>query len=131
MIVLETNKLNTILQLPWWQRWLLMSIGLVVMLVLFVLGLGMMLLLGVASLLGSLLPSSWRTTKYQQPARGLVETGVCPWCNGELETSAVVDGAQQGKCPDCGRNMNRESLGLVWSPWQASEGLSERRLTSE
>lgn len=130
MIVLETNKLHTILRLPWWQRWLLMSAGLVMMVVLFVVGLGMMLLLGVASLLGNLLPSSWRQPKYVRPVAPPVPSGICPWCNATLETSSVVDGVQQGRCTECGRDMERQTVGLQWSPWQASEGVSGRRLTS-
>jgi hypothetical protein len=130
MIVLEVNKLQTVMQLPWWQRWLLMSVGLVVMLALFVVGLFMVLFLGTVSLLGRLLPSSWRQPKYARPVEPHIPSGVCPWCNAELEADPVVDGVQEASCPECGRTMARQTMGLQWSPWQASEGMSSRRLTS-
>ena len=137
MYVFEARKVWSAARMPWWQRLLMifaiglmLAVSLVVMTLILIWSFIMLVLATLTSALSSLLPSSWRRTTREQSEPALtVEGGACPWCSATIETGPVLDGTQQGVCSSCGRNMERQTLGGYWSPWQAIEG-AERRLTS-
>lgn len=137
MYVFESRRVWSAARMPWWQRLLMvfaiglmLAVSLVVMTLILIWSFVMLVLATLTSALSSLLPSSWRRTTRDQPESSLpVERSGCPWCSAMIETGPVLDGTQQGMCSNCGRNMERQSLGGHWSPWQAIEA-TERRLPS-
>lgn len=136
MISIETGKMWSAAGLPWWKRWLLLTVFMIVMLLILVVTFIAVVFSVVVAAFSRLLPASWRRAPHERQGVEPLGGVECPWCNASIVIEPIVDGSQRGVCSGCGRHVERRyqstALGEYWSPWQAMIGSenSSRQLTS-